>query len=125
MVGPRTMPPIISPSTLGCRKRRISCPNKVAQPNITVIWRANFTKSCEFILSLSLIFLLSYPMGVRQVHYHTMSHLFYMTTRKAVILFAVDLYVDSGKNAKGFGNYDAFKEGRTGNRGAWDWRGVG
>ncbi len=45
MVGPRMMPPIISPNTAGCPSRRMICPQMSATASIAAIWSANNTKS--------------------------------------------------------------------------------
>ena len=45
IVGPRTIPPIISPTTAGCRKRRMISPKSTANPSMVVSCRASLTKS--------------------------------------------------------------------------------
>ena len=44
-VGPRTMPPNISPTTAGCLNRRMIWPNTIAQASMAVNCSASLTKS--------------------------------------------------------------------------------
>ena len=51
-VGPRIIPPIISPNTAGCPILRAICPHSMAQASMAAICSANNTKLDEFMLAV-------------------------------------------------------------------------